>query len=288
MRTKAYIQSLLAILLWSTLAYLGLQLSRMPPFLLVGCALVIGALCGIHKIAQWRVPYRTLVLGVYGVFGFHFCLFLALRYAPPVEANLINYLWPLLIVVLSPAFLANYQLRARHIFAASLGFLGAVLIVTGGNFSFDSRYLPGYGLAVVSAFIWSSYSLMTKRVPPFPNAAVGLFCLSAGVLSLLMHFALEERYTFVLSDGPLLLVLGLGPMGSAFFLWDAALKNGDPRIIGSLAYLTPMLSTLILILTGSGVFTVASGVAMLLIIGGAVIGSVSMSPRTPAAAVAKK
>jgi drug/metabolite transporter (DMT)-like permease len=287
MQTKAHIQSLLAIFLWSTLAYLGLQLSRMPPFLLVGCALVIGALCGVHKISQWRVPYRTLLLGVYGVFGFHFCLFLALRYAPPVEANLINYLWPLLIVVLSPVFLRDYRLRARHIVAASFGFAGAVLIVTGGKLSFDSQYLPGYGLAVASAFIWSSYSLMTKRVPPFPNAAIGLFCLSAGALSLLMHFVLEEHYTFALSDAPLLAMLGLGPMGSAFFLWDAALKNGDPRIIGSLAYLTPMLSTLILILTGSGVFTVTSGIAMVLIISGAVIGSVSLSSRTPVTVVEK-
>ena len=118
MQTKAYVQSLLAIFLWSTLAYLGLRLSRMPPFLLVGCALLIGSLCGVHKILQWRVPAKTLLLGVYGVFGFHFCLFLALRYAPPVEANLINYLWPLLIVVLSPLFLPGYRLRLRHIVAA--------------------------------------------------------------------------------------------------------------------------------------------------------------------------
>src|SRR5688500_11680258 len=105
MQTRAFIQSLAAILLWSALAYLALKLSHVPPFLLVGSALAIGSLCSVHKISQWRVSYRTLLLGIYGIFGFHFCLFLALRYAPPVEANLINYLWPLLIVVLSPVFL---------------------------------------------------------------------------------------------------------------------------------------------------------------------------------------
>ena len=115
---KAIVQSLLAILLWSVLAFLALQLSRMPPFLLIGIAHGTGALCGVHRISQWRVPLRVLLLGVYGLFGFHFCLFMALRLAPTVEANLINYLWPLLIVVLTPLFLRGYTLRARHIAAA--------------------------------------------------------------------------------------------------------------------------------------------------------------------------
>jgi len=271
--SKAIGQSLAAIALWGVLAYLALALAHVPPFLLVGSALLVGGLCGLHRVAQWRVPATTLLLGVYGVFGFHFCLFLALRNAPPVEANLINYLWPLLIVVLSPLFLRGYSLGVRHVAAALLGFAGAALIVTGGHIDFRPEHAAGYGLACASAFIWASYSLLTKRVAPFPNAAIGLFCLIAGALSLGMHFALEPRYTFVARDYPLLLVLGLGPMGSAFFLWDAALKNGDPRIIGSLAYLTPMLSTLVLVATGRGTLSAVSALAMALIVGGAVLGS---------------
>lgn len=272
---KPYIQALLAIALWGVLAFLALELSRMPPFLLVGVALIMGSFCSIYKISQWRVSFPTLLLGIYGIFGFHFCLFLALRHAPPIEANLINYLWPLLIVVLAPLFLPGYRLHIHHIIAALLGFIGAVLIVTGGKLNFRSDYIIGYSLAGTSAFIWASYSLLTKRVPPFPNAAIGLFCLSAGVLSLIMHWALESAYTFTMRDFLILLLLGLGPMGSAFFLWDAALKNGDPRIIGSLAYLTPMLSTLILVATGNGKFTWLFGFSMVLIVGGAVIGSLS-------------
>jgi drug/metabolite transporter (DMT)-like permease len=271
--TKGIIQSLLAVLLWSVLAFLSLQLSRMPPFLLIGIALCVGSLCGVHKIRQWRVPVRVLLLGVYGLFGFHFCLFLALRLAPPVEANLINYLWPLLIVVLSPLFVPGLRLAPRHIVAAVLGLAGAALIVTGGRFGFQSRSLPGYALAAASAFIWASYSLLSGRIRSFPNAAIGLFCLCSGALSLLMHFLLEPRYVLVLKDIPLLAMLGIGPMGAAFFLWNAGLRNGDPRVIGSFAYLTPMLSSLVLILGGSGRITVLTGVAMALIIGGSVVGS---------------
>jgi drug/metabolite transporter (DMT)-like permease len=276
MQSKAIIQALSAMLLWSMLAFLSVQLSRIPPFLLIGLALVIGALCGVPRISQWRVPAKVLLLGIYGLFGYHFCLFMALRLAPPVEANLINYLWPLLIVILSPLFLAGYSLKARHIAAAFLGLAGAALIVTGGRLRFDSQYLPGYLLAALAAFIWSSYSLMTKRIKSFPNAAIGLFCLCAGLLSLLMHFLLEQRYLIAVKDFPLLLLLGIGPMGAAFFLWNAALRNGDPRIIGSIAYLTPMLSTLVLIVSGSGRFTLKSGVAIVLIVGGSVVGSLTL------------
>ena len=94
-----------AIALWSTLATLGLALAHVPPFLLTGLSLLIGSLIALplsrFDMRQWRVPLRTLALGVYGLFGFHFLLFMALRNAPPVEANLVNYLWPLLMVVLA-------------------------------------------------------------------------------------------------------------------------------------------------------------------------------------------
>lgn len=275
MHIKAYIHALLAILLWSMLAFLGLQLSKMPPFLLVGVALLIGAACSIHKISQWRVSFDALLLGIYGLFGYHFCFFIALRNAPPVEANLINYLWPLFIVILSPLFLRAYSLRVNHILAAFTGLTGAAFIVTGGRFNFNSDYLFGYVLAALSAFIWASYSLMIKRIKPFPNASIGLFCFCSGILSLSMHFLLEKEYVFASGDYTMLLLLGLGPMGAAFYLWNSALKNGDPRIIGSLAYLTPLLSTIILILTGNGSFSFVTIIAMALIIGGAAIGSIS-------------
>jgi drug/metabolite transporter (DMT)-like permease len=271
--SNGIILSLLAVLLWSVLAFLSLQLSRVPPFLLIGIALSVGSLCGVHKVRQWRVSPRVLLLGVYGLFGFHLCLFLALRLAPPVEANLINYLWPLLIVVLSPLFMPGLRLHPRHVIAALLGLAGAALIVTGGRLGFDSRFLPGYALAAAAAFIWASYSLLSGKIRSFPNAAIGLFCLCSGILSLLIHFLFEPPYALAAKDLPLLAILGLGPMGAAFFLWNAGLRNGDPRVIGSLSYLTPMLSSLVLILGGTGKLTALSAAAMVLIVGGSVVGS---------------
>jgi drug/metabolite transporter (DMT)-like permease len=190
-----------------------------------------------------------------------------------VEANLLNYLWPLLIVLLSPVVLPGYQLAARHIVAAALGFTGAGLVVTGGTLHVSPANAAGYGLAALAALIWATYSLLTRRVAAFPSAAVGLFCVVSGAISLVAHAALEPAYTLQKAEILPLLLLGAGPMGGAFYLWDAALKRGDPRIIGSLAYLTPLLSTPLLVLFGGGRLSLVAGLGMALIVLAAILGT---------------
>ncbi len=94
-------------MLWGSLAWLSRELVAWPLFFLLGCALAVGALPAVPRIRAWRVPLRTLGLAVYGLLGFHFFLIPALRHVPPIGANLINYLWPLLIVFLAPVLLAS-------------------------------------------------------------------------------------------------------------------------------------------------------------------------------------
>jgi drug/metabolite transporter (DMT)-like permease len=275
----ATLLAFVTIALWSTLAVLGARLNHVPPFLLVGIALCTSGVLGAGGFRQWRVPLQTFGVGIWGIFGYHFLFFTAFRYAPPVEANLINYLWPLLIVLLSPLLLSGYRLRPYHLLGALMGLAGAGLIATGGRLSLDIANLKGYLFAAGAAFAWSSYSLLTKRVPAFPTAAVGGFCLFSGLMSLGLYAISGPAAAIsglTLEDWLFLLLLGLGPMGAAFFTWDAALKRGDPRIIGSLAYLTPLLSTFNLVVLGGRAFTWVSAVAMLLIVSGAVIGSLDL------------
>ena len=269
---RAAVDALGAIALWSTLAVLGLKLARVPPFLLVGSALLLGAACGARGIS-FRIRPTVLLLGVYGLFAYHFCLFLALRLAPPVEANLVNYLWPLLIVVLAPLFVPGTRLRTRHVAGALLGFGGAALLVTGGRLGFSLEGTRGYLLALAAAVIWSTYSLLTKRIGAFPTSAIATFCLVSGALALACHAVLEPAYAPRGADLPYLVLMGLGPMGAAFYLWDRALKAGDPRVVGTLAYLTPLFSTLMVATFGGGRFGWTSGAAMALIVGGAALGS---------------
>lgn len=265
-----------AIFLWGFLALLGSQLAGLPPLLMTGVALTVGGIIGLVKVREWKVPLTTFLVGLAGIFGYHFLLFTAFRHAPTVEANLINYLWPLLIVLLSPLVLSGYQLRPRHVLGALAGLAGAALIVTGGSLSVDTTGLPGYLAAAGAALVWALYSLLTKRLPPFPSGAVGGFCLASGLLALGIFVMESGPVGFASINGTdwlFLALLGIGPMGTAFFLWDASLKRGDPRVIGSLSYVTPMLSTLALVVIGGKPLTALSVVAMALIIAGAVVGS---------------
>jgi drug/metabolite transporter (DMT)-like permease len=269
-----------AIGLWSSLASLGVALGHVPPFLLTGLSLLIGGLIALplsgFKPARWKVPLPTLALGIYGLFFYHFLLFVALRHAPPVQANLVNYLWPLLIVVLAPVVLPGVTLHWQHVAAALIGFAGAAIVILGnadtGNIA-AAGWSWGYAAAAASAFVWATYSLMTRRVAAFPTAAIGGFAWVSGLLSLLCHALMEPGVSLSAHDWLLIGLMGLGPMGAAFFLWDKALKTGDARHIGILSYLTPLLSTAALLWVSGGAMTWPVGLAAVLIVGAAWLGT---------------
>lgn len=284
MRSSPTSFALIAIALWSSLAVLGTMLAHVPPFLLTGIALLVGSVPAWPFFRQWKVSWSALALGVYGLFGFHFFLFIALRHAPAVEANLVNYLWPLGIVLMAPLFLPGIKLTATYLIAACAGFFGAAIAILGDTlFASGLQGLAskgfawGYIPAAASAFIWASYSLMGKRMSlagrGFPTVAIGLFGLVSGVLSLLCHALLEPSVVLNGRDWLLMVLMGLGPLGAAFFLWDAALKKGDARKIGILSYITPLASTVLLMFATGQPLTWGIGLATVLILGAALLGS---------------
>lgn len=284
MRFSPNLLAFIAIALWSSLAVLGTLLAHVPPFLLTGVALLVGSVPAWPVFRQWRVSWPALALGVYGLFGFHFFLFIALRHAPAVEANLVNYLWPLVIVLMAPLFLPGIKLTATHLIAACAGFLGAAIAILGDTLFasglqglISKGFAWGYIPAAASAFIWASYSLMGKRMSGqgrgFPTAAIGLFGLVSGMLSLLCHVLLEVPTELSARDWLFMVLMGLGPLGAAFFLWDAALKKGDARKIGILSYITPLASTVLLMFATGRPLTWGVGLATVLILAAAVLGS---------------
>ncbi len=275
-----------AILIWSSLAILSTKVESVPSLLLVGVSLSIGGSLSIFKMRQWKVPFNTILIGVGGIFGYHYLIFTAYKLAPIIEVNILNYLWPLFIVFLSPLILPSFSLRKHHIIGTILGLSGAALIITGGRLEVDPQYILGYLMAAGAALVWATYSLMQKRVAPFPTGAVGGFCLVSGILSLVIYLAESSTagfYSPTVSEWVSLVLLGLGPMGSAFYLWDKALKEGDPRIIGSISYLTLLLATLWLTLFTGEKLTIVSGFGMALLLSGSVIGSLDVLRSTQSA-----
>ena len=216
------------------------------------------AVPSLIRSGHWRIDLPTLALGIYGLFGYHALLFAALQWAPPTAANLVNYLWPMGIVVLAPWFVPNVKFTWGHAAAAVVGFSGSALAIVGGQHMSwpDANALVGYGFAFAAAVIWSTYSLLSKRRSHVPTSSIGAMCLVAGALSLTMHFFVEAPVSPTWRDWGLLGLLGLGPVGGAFFLWDKALKLGDARQVGLWAFFTPVLSTAALaVQSGTGLST---------------------------------
>lgn len=279
---RAMAAGLGAIALWGALATLSVLAGPVPPFQMVAMTFAIGAALGIVRartrgvswgaLARW--PARIWLLGVGGLFGYHALYFAALQLAPPAEANLVNYLWPLLIVLLS-APLAGEKLGWPHFTGALLGFAGVALLAVGRGVSFAGAYALGYLLALGCAFAWSLYSVLSRRFGETPTDAIASFCTVAALLSLLCHWLFEPTVWPATSGAWLaVLALGLGPTGGAFYLWDHAVKRGDIRALGALSYAAPILSTALLVLCGLAQPTPTLLVAALLVTAGAVLAAV--------------
>lgn len=277
---RATLIGCVALLLWSVLAILTKLAGPIPPFQMVAMAFAVGALVGLaaigtqggNMVARLRAPPGAWALGVAGLFGYHFFYFVALRLAPAVEANLLNYFWPLLIVLFS-VLLPGARLAARHVIGACLGLTGAVLLILGPGASFAPEFFAGYGAALVCALVWSIYSVANRRYGAVPSEAVAGFCAATALLAALAHFALEPTVAPAGWQWGAILALGLGPTGVAFYAWDHGCKHGDIRALGTLAYAVPLLSNGFLILAGQGRLDWRVGAAAILIVGGAALGA---------------
>lgn len=288
----------IAIVLWSLLAVLTTASGGVPPFLLVALSFSIGGTLGLCYLAcaprglrsLRETPVGAWALGIAGLFGYHALYFLALRSAPAIQANLINYLWPLLIVLfsaLSPARDQTGGLKWWHLLGASLGLAGTVLIVAqggGARAMQGGEGIPwlGYGAALAAALAWSSYSVANRRFATVPSTSVAGFCVVTAVLALAAHLVFEETiWPASPVEWAAVAGLGLGPVGAAFYVWDFGVKHGDIRVLGAAAYAIPALSTLALVAFGQSSAGPALWAACILITAGAVLAAREMlfSPR---------
>ncbi|WP_350335511.1 aromatic amino acid exporter YddG [Coralliovum pocilloporae] len=286
-RSLATIIGFSAVLMWALLALFTAASGSVPPFQLTAMSFFVGGSLGlvswIWRPEAWaaiRQPWQVYLFGTVGLFGYHFFYFTALRAAPPVEAGLIAYLWPLLIVLFS-ALLPGERLRWFHLAGAVMGLAGSALIVTGGKgFDLNSDYVGGYAAALLCALIWSGYSVLSRRLPHVPTDAVTGFCYLTALLSFCAHLMLEQTvWPDALTEWLAVLGLGLLPVGAAFYAWDLGVKRGDIQVLGAASYAAPLLSTLVLLMAGFGTLTTSLVLACLLITGGAALAAKDMIGR---------
>jgi drug/metabolite transporter (DMT)-like permease len=274
---------LTAILMWSLLSVMTVATGKIPAFQLAAMTFAIGALVGSltwigrgEAIKSLRQSPVAWAVGVCGLFGYHALYFVALRFAPPAEAGLLNYLWPLLIVLFS-SLLPGERLAAHHVIGAVLGLAGTVLLFAGNTGSVTSGQVPGLVAAFVAAFVWAIYSVASRRLKSVPTDAVAGFCAATALLAACVHAAVEVTvWPNTTLQWLSVIALGIGPVGAAFYAWDIGMKRGDIRVLGAASYATPLLSTSFLVMAGFAKASANIAIAAVLIAGGGLIAAKDM------------
>ena len=275
-----------AVLVWSTAASFAVLGTSLPPLLFIAGAFAAGflAFCAA-RLARGQslremlaVPLPVLCLMVLGFLGHNGLYVTALRYAPAAEVNLISYLWPLLMVAfLGLAGVARptrWQLLGSLLGFAGLAWFVSPQLLSQGDAGAAGDGLFGYLLALCAATCFAVYSALRAKLRDGPPDAAGTACGAAAVIALALHLAFGGDTTVEFEPAALLamLLIGVGPMGLANLMWDHGVRFGDGRVLSSLAYLTPVLSTLLLAALGLAVLT-----PHVLIGGGLILGGIALS-----------
>ena len=283
-RTLSTLIGFAAILTWSFLALLSAAAGAVPPFQLAAMTFLLGGLVGAgswlfrpQALKTLRQPWQVWALGVAGLCIYHCAYFFAIQSAPPVEASLIAYLWPLLIVVFA-AFLPGERLRAHHLAGVLLGLAGAVIVITrGGSVGLADGIQPGHAIALFCAFVWSGYSVLSRRFGQVPTDVVAGYCLITAAVAFSLHLALETTVIpQTATQWSAIIVLGVIPLGAGFYAWDWGCKHGDIMVLGALSYAAPLFSTVVLLAAGYGAYHWSVALACTLIIAGALIAARDM------------
>ncbi|WP_304616753.1 aromatic amino acid exporter YddG [Paracoccus sp. (in: a-proteobacteria)] len=275
---------LLAIGLWSGLALSTVAAAGIPPFQLLtlsfGVAFASGMIAlvvqGRRALSRLRQPRDAWVLAFLAIFLYHTLYFYALSAVPAAQASLVAYLWPLLIVLFSALAPGGGRLRLRHLAGAALGLAGAALLFLDDDVASGQTVNGiGYLAALGCALIWSGYSVLNRRFAHVPSDMLIGVCGAVALAGGIGHLVFEQSVWPRPLQWAAILFLGIGPTGLAFLAWDHATKHGNTPLLGALSYLTPLLSTLLLVASGQAPGTILIGISALLIVAGALLASLA-------------
>jgi drug/metabolite transporter (DMT)-like permease len=143
---------------------------------------------------------------------------------------------------------------------------------------------PGHVIALFCAFVWSGYSVLSRRFGKVPTDVVAGYCLITAAVTFVLHLALEPTvWPEHATQWAAIAVLGTVPLGLGFYAWDFGVKHGDIMILGALSYAAPLFSTIVLLTAGFGAFHWSVALACIMITAGAAIAAKDMlfRPRLP-------
>jgi len=275
-KTIGTLAGCVAILMWGTLGLLGSLSSDLPPyFILTVCFTIAGSLgailcwkAGVRPADIFKLPmlFYTALLSFY-----HLSYLEAFHHAPSLPVSLINYLWPALFILIGNTCF-NLGSGNAGFLGAAIGFSGIFILIAGGELSLNFAEFYGYGLAFIGAALWALYSNLRRKDTLPVISSMTTICFGAAVFCGSITLASASDVPDIsVSQWVVILSLGFGPAGGAFFLWDYGMKIGDAALLGVLGYSAPLISTFLMIAFGLGEFTWNVIAATSLIVSGGLI-----------------
>ncbi len=266
-----------ALIFWALAAPFVVKIKSLPVFESLAIVFSVSFLLSSIKLTlyrQWsklKQPWFLWPVGLLGIYGNDLLYIVAFKHAPAAHADLINYLWPIIVILLT-GFLPDEKLSFRHLLAASMGFAGIYILICQNDQGFERQYLFGYVLAFLDALVWSAYTLMARHYGKSPIEIIGIYCGIGAICSLFLHIHLEIPILPQWEQWVILIMMGMTTQCLAYFFWDFGIKRGDFKLLTILSYGNPILSILFLILFGMAKPSIELFLACVLVTLGGMIG----------------
>jgi len=190
---------------------------------------------------------HSIVLGILGTYLYYILLYFGYANAKGIEVLIIQYCWPIFVIILSILILKE-RLNIRKVISIILGFSGVFLVLTKGNLTaihLDNLFVDS--IVLIAAFVFGLFSVLSKRVRIDSLTLVTIYFFTATVISFLSMISLSEFKLPTQETFLPIIINGIFVNGISYLFWIGALKIGKASFLAPFVFLTPVISTILLI-----------------------------------------
>lgn len=238
--------SILATGIWSLTAFLIIQVVHIPPLFLEALIMLVGGLSLILlNILSGQAKYSKFeFLGFLGIPGNQICYLFAIKTIPIPIAEFLYALWPIFILLL----MRLNRLSVKDCVAIIVAIVALTMIYQPSMLT-NFHYISGCMLVIIGSLCWSFYVL---RISKQNNASfmLGIYLISGSIFSYIASMIIEHNYQINFHECYYILLLGIGPSGLAYFLWDKSLTTESVVKVSWITMLVPIISYFILLKSG--------------------------------------
>ncbi len=266
---RATYMGLGALTMWTVEPLLISEVNSLPIFEVLAIIFFSSFLLTAFRLTRkkrWHTvlkqPGFVWLAGLTGICLSDFAYIYGAQYAPIAHVDLIDYLWPCLVVAFT-SMLPKERFSAQHIIGAVLGLVGITVLVSNevSQNGFNFNYCIGYLLALFGALLWGGYSAFSRYNKHLPTEMIGMYCGLGGVLCLLLHLKFETFVMPTMTEGSLAVLTGISGAGIAYQLWDYGVKFGNVYLLSSITYIARIIAMALLVMFGKEPLTLSLVIA---------------------------